>query len=200
MKVVSVMNTKGGVGKSTLTSNLVGFAKQMGFEVAICDLDKQNTLTFWHKKSKLNLLELKIDDLNKIKKTKNIDYLFIDTPAAIRKNLIYKITEISNFCIIPFTESMVDLRITKKFLNILKKLKKKKKFKFFLILNKLRFSKNNNLKIKRIEDKLLNKVHFTILGTRNFDKQMEKGSIITKSSYSNIFRIRDQLINLINKI
>ena len=200
MKVVSVMNTKGGVGKSTLTSNLVGFAKQMGFEVAICDLDKQNTLTFWHKKSKLNLLELKIDDLNKIKKTKNIDYLFIDTPAAIKKNLIYKITEISNFCIIPFTESMIDIRITKKFLGVLKKYKKNKKLKFFLVLNKLRFSKNNILRIKDIEDKLLNKVHVNILNTKNFDKEMEKGSIITKSNYSKTFHIRDQLINLINKI
>ena len=194
------MNTKGGVGKSTLTSNLVGFTKQMGFEVAICDLDKQNTLTFWHKKSKLNLLELKIDDLNKIKKTKNIDYLFIDTPAAIKKNLIYKITEISNFCIIPFTESMIDIRITKKFLGVLKKYKKNKKLKFFLVLNKLRFSKNNILRIKDIEDKLLNKVHVSILSTKNFDKQMEKGSIITKSNYSKTFHIRDQLINLINKI
>ena len=200
MKVLSVMNTKGGVGKSTLTSNLVGFTKQMGFEVAICDLDKQNTLTYWHKKSKLNLLELKIDDLNKIKKTKNIDYLFIDTPAAIKKNLIYKITEISNFCIIPFTESMIDIRITKKFLGVLKKYKKNKKLKFFLVLNKLRFSKNNILRIKDIEDKLLNKVHVNILNTKNFDKEMEKGSIITKSSYSKIFHIRDQLINLINKI
>ena len=200
MKVVSVMNTKGGVGKSTLTSNLVGFAKQMGFEVAICDLDKQNTLTFWHKKSKLNLLELKIDDLNKKKKIKNIDYLFIDTPAAIKKNLIYKITEISNFCIIPFTESMIDIRITKKFLGVLKKYKKNKKLKFFLVLNKLRFSKNNILRIKDIEDKLLTKVHVTILSTKNFDKQMEKGSIITKSNYSKTFHIRDQLINLINKI
>ena len=200
MKVVSVMNTKGGVGKSTLTSNLVGFTKQMGFEVAICDLDKQNTLTFWHKKSKLNLLELKIDDLNKIKKTKNIDYLFIDTPAAIKKNLIYKITEISNFCIIPFTESMIDIRTTKKFLGVLKKYKKNKKLKFFLVLNKLRFSKNNILRIKDIEDKLLNKIHVSILSTKNFDKQMEKGSIITKSNYSKTFHIRDQLINLINKI
>ena len=200
MKVVSVMNTKGGVGKSTLTSNLVGFTKQMGFEVAICDLDKQNTLTFWHKKSKLNLLELKIDDLNKIKKTKNIDYLFIDTPAAIKKNLIYKITEISNLCIIPFTESMIDIRITKKFLGILKKFKNNKKLKFFLVLNKLRFSKNNILRIKDIEDKLLNKIHVSILSTKNFDKQMEKGSIITKSNYSKTFHIRDQLINLISKI
>ena len=200
MKVVSVMNTKGGVGKSTLTSNLVGFTKQMGFEVAICDLDKQNTLTYWHKKSKLNLLELKIDDLNKIKKIKNIDYLFIDTPAAIKKNLIYKITEISNFCIIPFTESMIDIRITKKFLGILKKFKNNKKLKFFLVLNKLRFSKNNILRIKDIEDKLHTKVHVTVLSTKNFDKQMEKGSIITKSNYSKTFHIRDQLINLINKI
>ena len=200
MKVISVMNTKGGVGKSTLISNLVGFTKTMGFEVAICDLDKQNTLTFWHKKSKLNLLELKIDDLNKIKKTKNIDYLFIDTPAAIKKNLINKIIEISNFCIIPFTDSMVDLRITKKFLGTLKKLNKNKKMKFFLVLNKLRFSKNNSLKIIDIENKLLNKVHATILGTKNFDKQMAKGSIITKSNYSRIFHVRDQLINLINKV
>ncbi len=200
MKVVSVMNTKGGVGKSTLTSNLVGFTKQMGFEVAICDLDKQNTLTYWHKKSKLNLLELKINDLNKIKEIKNIDYLFIDTPAAIKKNLIYKITEISNFCIIPFTESMIDMRTTKKFLGKLKKFKNNKKLKFFLVLNKLRFSKNNILRIKDIEDKLLTKVHVTILSTKNFDKQMEKGSIITKSNYSKTFHIRDQLINLINKI
>ena len=195
------MNTKGGVGKSTLISNLVGFTKTMGFEVAICDLDKQNTLTFWHKKSKLNLLEFKINDLNKsTKKTKNIDYLFIDTPAAIKKNLIYKITEISNFCIIPFTESMIDIRITKKFLGVLKKYKKNKKLKFFLVLNKLRFSKNNILRIKDIEDKLLNKIHVSILSTKNFDKQMEKGSIITKSNYSKTFHIRDQLINLINKI
>ena len=150
MKVVSVMNTKGGVGKSTLTSNLVGFTKQMGFEVAICDLDKQNTLTYWHKKSKLNLLELKIDDLNKIKKIKNIDY----------------------FCIIPFTESMIDIRITKKFLGILKKFKNNKKLKFFLVLNKLRFSKNNILRIKDIEDKLQTKVHVSILSTKNFDKQI----------------------------
>ena len=200
MKVVSIMNTKGGVGKSTLTSNLVGFTKQMGFEVAICDLDKQNTLTYWHKKSKLNLLKLKIDDLNKIKKIKNIDYLFIDTPAAIKKNLIYKITEISNFCVIPFTESMIDIRITKKFLGILKKFKNNQKLKFFLVLNKLRFSKNNILRIKDIEDKLQTKVHVTILSTKNFDKQMEKGSIITKSNYSKTFHIRDQLINLIKKM
>ena len=59
MKIVSIMNAKGGVGKSTLTSNLVGFSKEMGFEIAICDLDKQNAITNWHKKSKLKLLKLK---------------------------------------------------------------------------------------------------------------------------------------------
>ena len=194
------MNTKGGVGKSTLTSNLAGFTKEMGFEVAICDLDKQNALTYWHKKSRLNLLELNLENLNIFKKTKNIDYLFIDTPAAIKKNLLEKLTKISNFCIIPFTESMIDLRSTKKFLVVVKKLKKNKKLKVFLVLNKLRFSKNINLKTKYIENKLLNKVHATILNTKSFDKQMEKGSIITKSNYSKIFYIRDQLINLINRI
>ena len=95
---------------------------------------------------------------------------------------------------------MIDIRTTKKFLGVLKKYKKNKKLKFFLVLNKLRFSKNNILRIKDIEDKLLNKVHVNILNTKNFDKEMEKGSIITKSNYSKTFHIRDQLINLINKI
>ncbi len=199
MKIVSIMNAKGGVGKSTLTSNLVGFSKEMGFEIAICDLDKQNAITNWHKKSKLKLLKLKIDDLNKINKNKDIDYLFIDTPAAIKKNLIEKIIKISNFCIIPFTESMIDIRYTKKFLRILKKLNKNRRVKIFLVLNKLRFSKNNSIKKKEIEKKILNKVHATILGTKSFDQQMEKGSIITKSSYPKILNIRDQFINLINK-
>jgi len=46
MKVVSVINFKGGVGKTTLTANLGAYAASKGYNVLLLDLDPQNNLTF----------------------------------------------------------------------------------------------------------------------------------------------------------
>lgn len=46
MKVVSVINYKGGVGKTTLTANLGAYAAMRGYRVLLIDLDPQTHLTF----------------------------------------------------------------------------------------------------------------------------------------------------------
>ncbi len=46
MKVVSVINYKGGVGKTTLTANLGAYAASRGHKVLMIDLDPQTHLTF----------------------------------------------------------------------------------------------------------------------------------------------------------
>lgn len=46
MKVVSVINYKGGVGKTTVTANLAGHAARRGKRVLMIDLDPQTNLTF----------------------------------------------------------------------------------------------------------------------------------------------------------
>ena len=46
MKVVSVINYKGGVGKTTLTANLGAYAAVSGRRVLLVDLDPQTQLTF----------------------------------------------------------------------------------------------------------------------------------------------------------
>lgn len=46
MKVVSVINYKGGVGKTTVTANLAGVLASKGKKVLIIDLDPQASLTF----------------------------------------------------------------------------------------------------------------------------------------------------------
>lgn len=55
MRVVAVMNYKGGVGKTTLTANLGAIAASRGLRVLLIDLDPQTNLTFsfysideWH--------------------------------------------------------------------------------------------------------------------------------------------------------
>ena len=46
MKVISVMNYKGGVGKTTLTSNISAELAYRGSKVLMIDLDPQSSLTF----------------------------------------------------------------------------------------------------------------------------------------------------------
>lgn len=46
MKIVSVINIKGGVGKTTLTANLGAYAASQGKRVLMIDLDSQASLTF----------------------------------------------------------------------------------------------------------------------------------------------------------
>ncbi|GAB1515133.1 ParA family protein [Actinophytocola sp. KF-1] len=59
MRVVAVMNYKGGVGKTTLTANLGAVAARRGLRVLLLDLDPQTNLTFsffsiddWHDRLK----------------------------------------------------------------------------------------------------------------------------------------------------
>jgi chromosome partitioning protein len=59
MRVVAVMNYKGGVGKTTLTANLGAVAARRGLRVLLVDLDPQTNLTFsffsiddWHDRLK----------------------------------------------------------------------------------------------------------------------------------------------------
>lgn len=46
MQVVSIINYKGGVGKTTLTANLGAYLAQRGKRVLLVDLDPQSSLTF----------------------------------------------------------------------------------------------------------------------------------------------------------
>ena len=46
MKVVSIINYKGGVGKTTITSNIAAGLANKGYKVLAIDLDPQSNLTF----------------------------------------------------------------------------------------------------------------------------------------------------------
>ncbi|MHC6204667.1 ParA family protein [Breznakiellaceae bacterium SP9] len=46
MKIVAVINYKGGVGKTTITSNLAGRLAYLGMKVLVLDMDAQSSLTF----------------------------------------------------------------------------------------------------------------------------------------------------------
>ena len=75
MTVIVVANPKGGVGKSTLATNLAGYFAANGEWVALADLDKQRSAHAW--------LALRPDTLTKIEEWQ----LDVDAPAKPPKGL-----------------------------------------------------------------------------------------------------------------
>ncbi len=49
MAIISVIQQKGGVGKSTISANLAGELVRLGRRVAILDLDPQHSIANWAK-------------------------------------------------------------------------------------------------------------------------------------------------------
>ncbi|MGA6118713.1 ParA family protein [Sphingobacterium anhuiense] len=88
MKVISVINYKGGVGKTTLTSNLSAELAKRGHKVLMVDLDPQTSLTFsfirpdeWSQKY---ADDCTIKNWFKINKKKKVDFndLILKLPIA----------------------------------------------------------------------------------------------------------------------
>lgn len=95
MKVVSVINYKGGVGKTTITANLASEMVRRGKKVLVIDLDPQTNLTFSY---------MKVEEWSEVyEKEKTIKYWFdsiIDgtKPVPSFKHLIVKKNGVDLIC------------------------------------------------------------------------------------------------------
>lgn len=89
MKVISIINYKGGVGKTTLTANLAGELAYRGKKVLMIDLDPQASLTFSFIKPEEWKEHIKLSD-NDIYKLNNgiakIQYNLVDEKKEMIKN------------------------------------------------------------------------------------------------------------------
>ncbi|MGA7815168.1 ParA family protein [Caballeronia sp.] len=124
MTVIVVANPKGGVGKSTLATNLAGYFAANGEWVALADLDKQQSAHSW--------LDLRPDTLPRIeewkmnvdapsKPPKGLEKAVVDTPAGIHGNRLALALDLADKVIVPLQPSMFDILATQEFLIRLQK-------------------------------------------------------------------------------
>lgn len=115
MAVVGVLNSKGGVGKSTLAAALAVAAAEDGTRSALVDLDPQGSLRKWHGRrgtpdnpALYVGAEFASDALERLERTEPAAFVFLDGPPgslAVTRDGV----EVSDLTIIPVRAYGVDL-------------------------------------------------------------------------------------------
>ena len=113
-KVISLLQQKGGSGKTTTAINLACGLKELGYKVAIVDMDKDKPDAYmWMTKNDQNKdfvynLDEKIvrEEIAKLKP--NLDFIVIDTPPNFQTAAL-KSALLSDLIVIPSSPSGMDL-------------------------------------------------------------------------------------------
>ncbi len=132
MKSILVANTKGGCGKTTITTNLAGYLSALGNKVAIADLDRQKSSSHWLKRRPGEVP--KIQSNNKCEKSSKLDWLVIDSPAGIRNDKLKDAVKLADCIIVPMQPSAFDSSATQRFIDVLNEEKAIRKEKTFVAL------------------------------------------------------------------
>jgi chromosome partitioning protein len=113
MAIISVLNPKGGSGKTTLSTNLARSLHERGRKVLIVDSDPQGSARDWHAATEDNPLPLvALDRPNNVKNLSGIaasyDYVVIDGAAKL-EDMMAAAIKVSDCVLIPVQPSPYDL-------------------------------------------------------------------------------------------
>ncbi len=113
MPIISVLNPKGGSGKTTVSTNLARSMHERGLSVLIVDSDPQGSARDWHAASENNLLPLiALDRANNMKTLSSVsasyDYVIIDGAAKL-EDMIAAGIKAADIVVIPVQPSPYDI-------------------------------------------------------------------------------------------
>jgi len=144
MRTILVASSKGGAGKSTLSTSLAAHFAVEGKRTVLVDADKQHSATRWcEKRAHLDTAVLPIDGTVKNWQKQipeNTQIIIIDAPAGAMGDDLDAYIELADAVLVPVLPSMIDIEATVPFLNSMAKNArvKKKKLPVGLVGNRLK--------------------------------------------------------------
>jgi chromosome partitioning protein len=120
MPIVVVANPKGGVGKSTLATNIAGYFASQGHAVMLGDTDKQQSSKLWlglrpEAARPIGTWEAHADLI--VKPPRGTTHVVLDTPGGLHGWRFNDILKMADKLIVPLQPSVFDIFATRAFLD-----------------------------------------------------------------------------------
>jgi chromosome partitioning protein len=119
MPIVLIANPKGGVGKSTVATNLAGYFARRGHATMLGDLDRQQSALAWLRIRPPTLPPVASWDRTDEKiarPPKGVTHVVLDSPAGIHGHMLKDALKVADRLIIPLQPSLFDIYATQAFL------------------------------------------------------------------------------------
>jgi len=123
MPVIVIANPKGGVGKSTLATNVAGCLAARGHAVMLGDVDRQQSSRHWLALRPPQLAAIRGWDLEQehiARPPKGTTHLVLDTPAGLHGKRLEAVLRIADRVLIPLQASLFDIQATHVFVQELR--------------------------------------------------------------------------------
>ena len=125
MPVVIVANPKGGVGKSTLATNLAGMYAHRGHAVMLGDTDRQKSAKNWIGLRPALTPVIRTwatdgDDDAQVRIPRGTTHAVLDTPAGLKGKRLDNLLKIADKVLVPLQPSLFDIQATSDFIGQLR--------------------------------------------------------------------------------
>ncbi len=119
MPVVVVANPKGGVGKSTVATNIAGYFASQGHAVMLGDADRQQSSRLWLGLRPPAARPIASWDVSEgiAKPPKGTTHVVLDTPAGLHGKLFREVLSLADKVVVPLQPSVFDIFATRSFLD-----------------------------------------------------------------------------------
>ena len=118
MPVVAVVNPKGGVGKTTLATNLAGYFAANAHRTMLGDFDAQQSARHWlqiRPSEAASIGTWEIDD-GIARPPRGVTHVVLDTPAQLDGRRLADVVRVADRIVVPLQPSMFDALATARFL------------------------------------------------------------------------------------
>ena len=120
MPVVVIANPKGGVGKSTLATNVAGYFASQGHAVVLGDADRQQSSKLWLGLRLAAARPITTWDMTAdliVKPPRGTSHVVLDTPAGLHGWRFNGVVKLAHKIIVPLQPSVFDIFATRTFLD-----------------------------------------------------------------------------------
>jgi chromosome partitioning protein len=122
MPVIVVANPKGGVGKSTLATNVAGYYASRGHAVMLGDIDRQQSSRTWLSIRPPTVAPIRPWEVvhgEVVRPPRGTTHVVLDTPAGLHGKRLDEVMKLADKVLVPLQPSLFDIHATHAFVRTL---------------------------------------------------------------------------------